>query len=285
MNFRYRRAILLCALLASIVFVLEKSSESVARGRKPELIVFSGDEFDGRSLEVHGSLYDMTRETNADGSIHAWNDSISSIIVVRGTWRLYQNGRCNTRLDDTPLKRLDIRKKEAAGGWSCIVSASPDRPLRLTTHDGVFADDDISSIELVSDKALPDVSRRKRSEKAPEIVVFWDNEFQSRSLKIKESVADLAALITATGEELNWEDNISSIIAKGGTWRLCQNRDFNRSAGGWSLLVSAGRRGDVAQSASECGGWTNDDIASIELVSDTVLEDWAVLNREARKTR
>ena len=90
---------------------------------------------------------------------------------------------------------------------------------------------------------------------------------------------------TETGEELSWDENISSVVVRGGTWRLCEASDFNRVSGGWSTLVSAGMHGELRQSASECGGWTNDSISSIQLVSEGGMEDWAILNREARRRR
>ena len=96
----------------------------------PELIVYSGDAFDGRSLCVRSTLLDMPKEEMANGEVYDWNDRISSIVVTRGRWRLYQNGRCNTRLDETRLGALDVSTKQAVGGWSCVVSADSG-PVRV----------------------------------------------------------------------------------------------------------------------------------------------------------
>lgn len=294
MMVRFRRVTLLCMSFVVFLIAIEWPSGSTAEdgpaerrreGRRPELIVYSGSEFDGRSLRVRSTLLDMPKEEISDDDIHDWNDRISSIVVVRGTWRLYQNGRCNTELDETSLAELDVTTKQAAGGWSCIVSAGTNGPVRLTSRDGLFANNDISSIELLSERALPRASGRRRGARAPEIEVFWDIDFAGESLVLTGSLAELPALTTESGEKLSWDDNISSIVVRGGTWRLCQAPGFNRSGGGWSVLVSPGRHRVLRQSASECGGWTNDSISSIQLVSDSVMQDWAVLNREARRAR
>ena len=293
MKVRSRRVTLLCVSLALFLIVVDWSPGSgedplgqprSEEARGPELIVYSGDEFDGRSLCVRSTLLDMPEEEMANGEVYDWNDRISSIVVVRGTWRLYENGRYNTELDETPLEELDVTAKQAVGGWSCVVSAGSG-PVRVNNRDGLFADNDISSIELLSERALLEAAERRRGVRAPGIEVFWDIDFEGRSLVITDSVAELPTFITETGEKQSWDENISSIVIRGGTWRLCEASGFNRPSGGWSVLVSARKRGAVQQSASECGGWTNDSISSIQLVSDTVMQDSAVLNREARGSR
>ncbi len=290
-----RRVTLLGMSIAVFLLLFEWPPGSTAQDRPderrregehgPELIVYSGGEFDGRSLRVQSTLLDMPEEETAEGEIYDWNDRISSIVVVRGTWRLFENGRRNTELDETPLEALDVSSKEAVGGWSCVVSAGPAGPVRVTARDGLFAAEAISSIELVSDRALPDAAARRGPATAPEIEVFWDIDFEGRSLVIAGSVPELPAFTTETGEALSWDENISSIVVRGGTWRLCEASNFNRGSGGWSTLVSAAMRGELRQSASECGGWTNDSISSIQLVSEGGMEDWAILNREARRRR
>lgn len=312
MKIRSRRVTLFSVSLALflIVFVWSVGAGEDASGPEeacgPELIVYSGDAFDGRSLCVRSTLLDMPEEEMANGDVYDWNDRISSVVVTRGRWRLYQNGRCNTKLDATRLGELDVSTKQAVGGWSCVVSADSGT-VRVNLRDGLFADNEISSIELLPKRALPEASVRRggarqitatqirsgqargRATRAPEIEVFWDTDFEGRSLVITDSLAELPRFRTATGEELSWDESISSIVIRGGTWRLCQGADFNRPRGGWSVLVSAGgfpgNHGVVRQSASECGGWTNDGISSIELVSDGVMENSAVLNREARGSR
>ena len=134
-------------------------------------------------------------------------------------------------------------------------------------------------------KSTRAISAGRKSTRAAEIEVFWDTGFEGRSLVITDSLAELPTFTTETGEEFSWDENISSIVLRAGTWRLCQESDFNRPRGGWSVLVSAGEHGVVRQSASECGGWTNDGISSIQLVSDGVVENSVVLDREARRSK
>jgi hypothetical protein len=81
---------------------------------------------------------------------------VRSLVVVSGTWRLWQNGRCNTRLDDTPVEALDVSTKEPEPGWSCLVSATSAGPLELSSGAAGGFLHDVSSIELVSVENLPD---------------------------------------------------------------------------------------------------------------------------------
>lgn len=122
----------------------------------PKIILFWEENFEGRSLEVTGSAIDLPVIGDVFGNEFDWNDEVRSIIVVSGTWRLYQHGRCNTELDQTPLELLDVARKQRRAGWSTLVSATSKGPLELPSAavGGFFHD--ISSIELVSEANLPD---------------------------------------------------------------------------------------------------------------------------------
>jgi hypothetical protein len=127
-----------------------------AQAGKPVLILYWEEELQGRSLEVTGSLADLPVETDAFGNQFDWNDNVRSLVVLGGTWRLFQNGRSNTKIDETPLEALDVRTKEKEAGWSTLVSATSAGPLELSSGavGGFYRD--ISSIELVSVDNLPD---------------------------------------------------------------------------------------------------------------------------------
>lgn len=122
----------------------------------PKLILFWEPDFQGPSLEITGTVADMPVIIDANGAEFNWNDNVRSLIVVGGTWRLHQNGRLNTKLDDTPLEILDLRTKETTEGWSCLVSASSTGPLQIANPAAGGFSNDISSVELVSEKNMPD---------------------------------------------------------------------------------------------------------------------------------
>jgi len=82
--------------------------------------------------------------------------TLRSFVIVSGTWRLYQHGRCNTQLDDTKLLDFNLKEKPEVGGWSTLLSGLSDGPLQIPTvaAGGIWRD--VSSIELVSTQNLPD---------------------------------------------------------------------------------------------------------------------------------
>ena len=139
-----------------VAIVVPRGSTATAQVGKPLLILFWEENFQGRSLEVTGSLADLPVETDFFGNKFDWNDEVRSLVVVSGTWRLFQNGRQNTKLDDTPLEVLDVRTKEREAGWSSLVSATSAGPLELPSGAAGGFYHDVSSIELVSGENLPD---------------------------------------------------------------------------------------------------------------------------------
>lgn len=149
----------LLAAVAGLVTSLRVVSTSDSAHGDPgraALVLYSEPGFLGRSLLVTGSLPDLPREVLTDGSVSDWNDNVRSIRVIQGTWRLYQHGRFNTELDETPLESLNLDSKAPAMGWSALVSAS-------ASGEGMYPDgasgcfgEDISSIELVSTENLPE---------------------------------------------------------------------------------------------------------------------------------
>jgi hypothetical protein len=144
------------AALGGGIAVLRRPAVSAEDGKRPVLILYSEEDFQGPSLEVTGSLRDLPVETDPDGVQFDWNDRVRSVVVVSGTWRLFQHGRSNTKLDDTPLEALDLRTKEKETGWTCLLSATSAGPLELPSGAvGAFYQD-VSSIELVSEENLPD---------------------------------------------------------------------------------------------------------------------------------
>lgn len=156
-----RRTLVALLLMGSLGFLwgsitLHRKHAAVAQSGKPLLILYWEEGFQGRSLELTESLADLPVETDALGNQFDWNDNVRSVVVAGGTWRLFQNGRANTKLDQTPLEVLDTRAKEKEAGWSTLVSATSAGPLELPNGavGGFYRD--ISSIELVSPESLPD---------------------------------------------------------------------------------------------------------------------------------
>ena len=145
-----------CALLGLALAASLGRPALKAQGGKPLLILYWEEDFQGRSLEVTDTLPDLPKVEDEHGNVFDWNDEVRSLIVVSGTWRLYQHGRLNTRLDDTPLEELDLRAKEREPGWSTLVSATSAGPLKIPNAAAGGFLREVSSVELVSAEDLPD---------------------------------------------------------------------------------------------------------------------------------
>jgi hypothetical protein len=147
---------------ATVLFIRGGDKAYAGGAARPEIIFYSEPDFQGRAFHFFESTLDLPYEEFADGSKFLWNDNIKSFIVVSGTWRLYQHGRLNTSLDDTPPHLLDVRTKVSVKGWSTLVSATSRGPLYIASPELGGIDLDISSIELVSEQNLPDWAFRAR---------------------------------------------------------------------------------------------------------------------------
>jgi hypothetical protein len=135
--------------------------KSTAQLAGPEIILYTGEDFTGESVRVTDTLLDLPKgvEDGPEEFRWNWNDNIKSIEVVRGTWRLYEHGRLNTTLDDTPVEELTAeaaRAKGAVEGWSCLVSGNSERAVQYPTPTSGPWASSISSVELVSEENLPD---------------------------------------------------------------------------------------------------------------------------------
>ena len=142
--------------ILAVAAALHRREPAIAQAGRPLLVLYWEEGFQGRSLEVTGSLPDLPVETDVFGNQFDWNDEVRSVVVVSGTFRLFQHGRSNTKLDDTPIEALDVRTKEIEGGWSTLLSATSSGPLEIPSGalGGFYRD--VSSIELVSADNLPD---------------------------------------------------------------------------------------------------------------------------------
>ena len=72
-----------------------ESTTATAQQQPPRLILYSGEDFTGRSIEVADTLLDMPVQIDPDGTRFDWNDSVHSIVVVSGTFRVWRHGRCS----------------------------------------------------------------------------------------------------------------------------------------------------------------------------------------------
>jgi hypothetical protein len=143
--------------LATLAFcILTPGSRGQEALVGPGLILFSEPGFQGLSLVVNQTLPDLPVARDSEGREFDWNDNVRSAIVLGGTWRLHQHGRCNTELDDTPLERLDLPTKPRVRGWTCLLSATREGPLELSGPEHGGWGEDVSSVELVSERNLPD---------------------------------------------------------------------------------------------------------------------------------
>ena len=151
-------------VVAGSGLVLWFTSPGVLLGQAggPEIVLYTGENFTGRALSVRGTVLDFPREKDLDESLFDWNDKVRSLVVLSGTWRLYQHGRLNTRLDDTRLEELDVTTKRPALGWSALVSATAAGQLEIADLGAAGLGQDISSIELISAENLPEWTFKMR---------------------------------------------------------------------------------------------------------------------------
>ena len=127
-----------------------------AQAEGPQIILYFGENFTGRSVTLVNTAFDLPTEEERDGSLFTWNDQVRSLVVVSGTWRLYQNGRLNTRLDGTRLDQFSLQGRLPDQGWSALVSGTSAGRLEVPDVAEAGIGVDISSIELVSTQNLPD---------------------------------------------------------------------------------------------------------------------------------
>jgi hypothetical protein len=146
----------LLGVLLTLVFFRGSGEPQAAAGGKAEIILYSEPNFQGREYHLYEHAVDLPYEDLEDGTQMLWNDNIRSLVVVSGTWRLWQNGRMNTILDDTPRELLDVSVKPPAGGWSSVVSGTSRGALTIASLELMGIGPDVSSIELVSVGNLPD---------------------------------------------------------------------------------------------------------------------------------
>jgi hypothetical protein len=163
-------ALMIVAVVGLSLFAAWRSAATQTASAQgvPRLHAFKHVSFNGDYLDIAGDTPTLPKTEEGvvideENACRDWNDQITSIIVVQGTWRLYQHANFNKDEDGN-----------AVDGWSCLVSgsdAAPDgvrypRPASLG-----FGNDDISSIELVSEQNLPDWVRRAPQRVAPEKLI------------------------------------------------------------------------------------------------------------------
>jgi hypothetical protein len=147
--------------LGAALALLWMQKPSSAQTAGAELVIYTGENFTGQYYTVTSTLLDMPKgvDDGPEADRYGWNDSVKSLVVVRGTFRLCMHGRLNTKIDDTPVEELTVeaaKAKGSAGGWSCLVSANSQGPVQFASPiNGVWGSD-ISSIALVSEENLPD---------------------------------------------------------------------------------------------------------------------------------
>jgi hypothetical protein len=148
-------AVLVLVVAVPLIYVFAPTKRSRA-GEGPQVILYTGENFTGKAIALQGTVYDLPLTPEQDGTAYDWNDQVRSLVVVGGTWRLYQNGRCNTRLDETKLDEFDIRGKLPDEGWCALVSATSRGQYEVPDVSAAGIGKDMSSIELISTENLPD---------------------------------------------------------------------------------------------------------------------------------
>ena len=127
----------------------------------------------------------------------------------------------------------------------------------------------------------------------PKLQIFMEESFKGPSLEVTGSLIDMPVIADANGVEIDWNDNVGSIVIWSGTWRFNQHGRCNTEIDdtpleqldlktkvridGWSCLISASSKGPLRIPRAALGGCSRD-VSSIELVSEKNLEDWALPN-------
>jgi len=148
--------VLLSACTAA-VYYFSGPQRTMAQEAGAVIVLYSETGFRGRQLVVERSLPDLPVLTGADGGEEFdWNDNVRSVRVLSGTWRVFQHGRFNTALDETPIASFDASAKPLAGGWSTLLSPDGSGPLEIPDllSCGVVTPE-ISSLRLVSERPMP----------------------------------------------------------------------------------------------------------------------------------
>jgi len=145
----------ICLLAQSVDPIIDADQNKISKA-PPEIVIYSLPNFKGNSLRISKNTLDLPLEELEDGTIFDWNDNVGSVRVIGGTWRLYQQGRFNRELDDTPEERVDINTTRSVSGWSNIISATSKGPLEIKVMEEAGMDRDVSSIRLISENILPD---------------------------------------------------------------------------------------------------------------------------------
>ena len=94
----------------------------------------------------------------------------------------------------------------------------------------------------------------------PEVVVFWDRDFEGPSWRENLDVHYV-------GDD--WNDQISSIIVISGTWAFFEHKEFNRDTPGTHIELTPGYYSFV-----EFLGMANDSISSFRPISSEPQGGW-----------
>lgn len=156
-----------------------------------DIILFTGGDFGGRQV----SLRNDTRDLNQLG----FNDRAASLVVQSGTWEVCQHanfgGECRvyqpgqySNLDRLNGQISSVRLVNAAVGWD---ERSDERHERRANRRGA---------------------------REAELVLFDGSNLRGRALPLR---GDLGDLVSA-----GFNDRAQSMKIGGGSWELCQHRDF-----------------------------------------------------------
>lgn len=125
----------------------------------------------------------------------------------------------------------------------------------------------------------------------PKLEIFMEENFQGPSIVVTGSLIDMPVLKDQNGVEINWNDQVGSVIVHGGAWLLSEHGRVNTSLDdtplgqldhrtkpridGWCCLISASSAGPLSIPRPALGGFTRS-VSSVVLVSEKNLPDWAL---------
>ncbi|TAG75411.1 MAG: hypothetical protein EAZ24_10225 [Burkholderiales bacterium] len=178
----------------------------------PKLQLFESRQYRGRTLTLEQSAGDLGRA--------GFNDRTSSAIVTGGTWEICTDFNFRGRCQALPPgnypdlgSQLDNKIVSARSLSPAQNSAPPARPPAepVTAAPGPVVTGPIGSYGNSSYQPQPYDRTR--------VEVFTDPNFTGQAVTLDGDIANL--------RNTGFNDRIQSMRVFGGTWEMCENRDFS----------------------------------------------------------
>lgn len=179
------------ALLVSSAWIAQAASAG-------DLTLFTGGDFSGREVNVRGDVRTLDQL--------GFNDRANSMVVRSGTWevcvhadfggecRVYEPGQYRS-LDRLNGQVSSVREIAGFGGGNAYGYDRDDRREERRERRA-----------------------NRRGGRDPEVMLFDATGLRGRSISVRGDTNDL--------NSAGFNDQTQSMVVEGGTWEMCQHRDF-----------------------------------------------------------